>query len=153
MSNPHICPAHLDDALDLLRINAAAAVIDVHAAGLVVRHGDVRAELAQNAWRRFVGSTIRHIDSDAHFIERHAARETRFCKFHIATERVVDTRGAPDFVSSWPDGINLAVENEPLDFFFDLIIQFITIVPEKFDAVILIRIVRGRKDDAGIGAQ
>ena len=40
-----------------------------------------------------------------------------------------------------------------LDLSLDLVVEFVTVVPEKFDAVVLVRIVRGGEDDAGIGAQ
>ena len=82
--NADIRAAYLDDALDLLRMHAAATVVDVHAIRLVMRHGDVRAQLAQNARRGFVGSAIRDIDSDAHFLERHSPWKTCFGEFHVA---------------------------------------------------------------------
>ena len=34
---------------------------------------------------------------------------------------------------------------------FDLIVEFVAIVPEKFDAVVFVRIVRSGKNNAGIG--
>src|SRR5437867_6807221 len=114
VSNADIRATDFNDALDLLRMNAAAAVIDIHAIRLVMRHCDVRAQLAQNARRRFVSGAICHIDSHAHFLERHSAWETRFGEFHVATERVVNSRGASDFVRSRPNGIDLTGENELL---------------------------------------
>src|SRR5207244_4393575 len=95
----------------------------------------------------------RYIDSDTHLFERHSARETRFRKFHIAAQRVIDARGASDFVGSRPDGIDLTGENELLDFFFNLIVQLVTVVPEKFDTVVLIRVMRSGKNDASVGTQ
>jgi hypothetical protein len=118
-----------------------------------MRDGNIRAQLAQNARRRFVGGSICNIDCYPHFLERHSTRKTRFGEFHVATERVIDSGGASDFVGSWPDGIDLARKNKLLNFFLDLIIQLVTVVPEKFDAVVLIRIMLSGKDDAGIGAQ
>ena len=46
-----------------------------------------------------------------------------------------------------------AGKNELLDLFFHLIIQLVTVVPEKFDAVIFIRVVRSGENDAGIGTK
>ena len=37
--------------------------------------------------------------------------------------------------------------------FFHLIVQLVAVVPEKFDSVIFVRIMRGGEDDAGIGAK
>src|SRR5439155_3972570 len=130
--NAHIRAAYLDNALDLLRMNAAATVIDVHAIRLVMRHGDVSAQLAQDARRGFVRSAVRDIDSDTHFLERHSLWKTCFGEFHVPPERVIDSRRAPDFVRSGPDGIDLAAENELLNFLLDLIVQLVAVVPKKF---------------------
>ena len=111
MGNSHICAAHFDDALDLLRVRAAAAVVDIHAIGLIMRDHHVCPELAQDAWSRFISGAVGHIDSDAHFFERHPSRKARLGKFHITAECVIDARGTPDFVSGRPDGINLARKN------------------------------------------
>ena len=56
-------------------------------------------------------------------------------------------------MGSRPNGIDLAGENELLNFFLDLIVQFVAVVSEKFDAVVLIRIVRSGKDNTGVRAQ
>jgi hypothetical protein len=56
-------------------------------------------------------------------------------------------------VGSRPNGIDLAGENELLNFFLDLIVQFIAVVSEKFNAIVLIWIVRSGKDDAGVRPQ
>src|SRR5437868_2191129 len=153
MRNVNVRPAHLYDSLDFIRMNAAASIVDVHTVWLVVRHGKVRTEFAQNARRRFVSGAICDVHRDSHFFERHSTGKARLREFNVTTERVIDARRASYLVGSWPDGINLAAKNKLLDLFLNLIIQLVTIVPEKFDAVVLIRIVRSRKDDAGIGAQ
>ena len=66
---------------------------------------------------------------------------------------MVDSGGAPDFSRGRPDGIDFAAKNELLDFLFDLVVQLVAVVPEKFDAVVFVGIVRSGKNDAGIGAQ
>ena len=67
--NTDIRAADLDDALDLLRMNAAATVVDVHAIRLIMRNSNLRPQFSQNAGSRFVSGSIRHIDSDAHLLE------------------------------------------------------------------------------------
>ena len=62
-------------------------------------------------------------------------------------------RGAPDFARGRPNRIDLAGENELLDLLFDLVVELVAIVPEKFDAIVLVGIVRGGENDAGIGAK
>ena len=150
---PTSAPAYFDDPLNLLRMHAAAVVVDVHAVRLVVRYDHLRAEFAQNARRRFVGGAICDIDSRRAFLRATFRGKTRLGEFHVAAERVIDARGASDFVRGRPNRIDLAAENELLDFFLDLIVELVAIVPEKFDAVILVGIMRSGENDAGIGAQ
>src|SRR4029450_1146580 len=66
---------------------------------------------------------------------------------------IVDTRRASDVVGGWPDRIDFAGKNKLLDFFLNLIIQLVTVVPEKFDAIILIGIMRSGQDNTGVCAQ
>src|SRR5882672_7227586 len=80
-------------------------------------------------------------------------RKTCLCKFNVTTQSVINTRGASDLVCGRPDGIDLSGENKLLDFLLDLVIQLVTVVSKKFDAVVLIRIMRSRKDDTGVRAQ
>ncbi len=51
MRDANVCVGFPDESLDFLGVDAATAVVDIHAVWLVVRDGDVRAELAQNARR------------------------------------------------------------------------------------------------------
>ena len=127
--------------------------VDVGAVRLVVRDGQFRPELAQNAGRRFVAGAVRDIDRDAHFLERHPARETGFGKLHVTPEGVIDAGGAPDLLRGRPNGIDLAGKNELLDLLLDFVVEFVAIVPEKFDPVVLVGIMRGGEDDAGVGAE
>src|SRR4029077_12783687 len=97
--------------------------------------------------------TIRDIDRNAHFLERQSPWETSFRKLDVTTERVIDPGGAADLRRRRPDGIDLARENELLYLSLDFIVQFVAIVPEELDPVILVGIVRGGEDDAGVGPQ
>src|SRR4029453_12681926 len=93
----------LNEALNLLRVNAAALRIDVRAVRLVVRDRHFRAKLAQNAWGRLIGGAVRHIDSDPHFLKRHTARKARFGKFDITAKSIIDTRRRSYFSGGRPD--------------------------------------------------
>ena len=56
-------------------------------------------------------------------------------------KRVVNSGGAPDFPRGRADRIDLAAENELLQFRRrDLVIQLIAIMAEKFNAVVGVRI-------------
>src|SRR5207247_9597467 len=139
--------------LNFRGVIAPALRVEVRAVRFVVRDGYLRPEFAQNAWRRFVGGAVRHIDSDAHLLERHTARETRFGKFNVTAKGVINPRGAPDVSGSRPNGIDFSGKNKLLDLFFYMIVQLVAVVPEKFDAIIFVRIVRSGENDAGIGTQ
>src|SRR5262245_16558263 len=134
-------------------MHAAAAVVNVEAVRLIGRTGQLRSYLAQNAWSRFVSGAIPDIHCDAHFLERHSFGKTRFDEFHVTAERVIDARRATNVVRGRPNRIDLASENEIFDFFLDLVIQLVTVMPEKLDAVVLVRIMRGRQNDARVSAQ
>src|SRR5438270_11920871 len=134
-------------------MRAAASIVDVYAIRLVMDDGNFGTELAQNAGRRFVSRAVCDIDRDVHIIERHVAGKTALREFHITPKRVIDSRGPANFSRSRPDVVDLTHENEVLDLRFDLVVEFVTVVPEKFNAVVFVRIMRGRKDDAGVGAQ
>ena len=71
----------------------------------------------------------------------------------VAAQRIVDSTGAPDFSGGRPDRIDLAAENELLDLLLDLVIEFVAIVPEKFNSVVFVGIVRSGENDAGVRAQ
>src|SRR5260370_37306224 len=44
-------------------------------------------------------------------------------------------------------------ENEVLDLLFHLIVELVASVPEKFDAVVFVWVMRSGENDAGIGAE
>ena len=69
MRNANVRAAHLHDSLDFLRMNTAAAVVDVNTVWLVMGYADVRAKFAQDARRRFVSGAIRDVYSHSHFLE------------------------------------------------------------------------------------
>ena len=61
--------------------------------------------------------------------------------------------GLADLSGGRADCFDFAAENEVLDLLLDLVVELVAVVPEKFDAVVLVGIVRGGDDDAGIRAQ
>src|SRR3984893_796583 len=153
VSNADVRATFFDDALDLFRMRAAAFRIDVGPVRLVMRHDHFRAELAQNTRGRFVSGAIGNVDRDAHLLERHSARKTSLGELDVAAKRVVNALGAPNFLSGRTHRINFTGKNKLLDFFFDLIVKLVAVVPEKLDAVVFVGVVRSGKDDASIGAE
>jgi len=109
-----------------------------------VRDGNIGAEFAQDARRRFVSRAVGGIHRDSHFLECHPARETLFGELNITSKRVIDARGSTDFPRRRADRIDFARKHELLDLLLDLVIELVAIVPEKFDAIVFVGIVRCR---------
>jgi len=66
---------------------------------------------------------------------------------------VVDADGLADCVSRGTDGFDIATENQMFDLVLDVVVELVTVGPEKLDAVVVIRIVGGGDHNAGVGAQ
>src|SRR5262249_11640321 len=151
--NPNIGVGGCDEPLDFVRMHAAAAIVNIHSVWLVVGDLHVGAELTQNAGRGLVRGTVRDIYRDAQLLERHFSRETRLSEFNVASQCVIDTGGTSNFPCGWPNVVDFTRENEVLDLRFNLVIEFVAVMSEKFDTVVFVRIVGSREHDAGIGAQ
>ena len=74
-------------------------------------------------------------------------------KLDVAAEGIVDAEGLPDPCCRWTNVFDLTAEDDVFDALLDIVIELVTIMAEELDAVILIGIVRGGKDDARIGAE
>ena len=143
----------LDHALNLFRKSAAALRVDVCSVRFVVHDGCVRAELAQNAGRGFVSGAVRHVHRHPHFLQRHSARKTRLGKLDVTAKRVIDSAGPSDLSRGRPDRIDLAAKDQIFDLLLDLVVELVAVVPEKFDSVIFVRIVRRGENDARVGPE
>src|SRR5207248_7664208 len=94
---------------------------------------------------------MRAIDNDAQPVEAQSFREALLDEFDIAAAGVVEALGATELGRRGAAGRTLV---EPgLDLGFEIVGQLITIGSEQFDAVVDERIMRGRNDNADIGAQ
>src|SRR5205085_9855557 len=80
-------------------------------------------------------------------------RETRLREFDVAAQCVIDARGPSDFTGGRPDVVDLAAKNQIFDLRLDLVIEFVAVVPKKFNAVVFVRIVGSGENDAGIGPE
>ena len=93
------------------------------------------------------------IDHDAHSVQCEIAREGAFGVFDVAAQRVIDAHRLADFPGHGPDFFNFSAENQAFDAVFDFVIQLVAVGVEEFYAVVIVGIVRGGDDNAGIGAQ
>ncbi len=63
------------------------------------------------------------------------------------------SRSASNFAGRRPDVVDLTGKNQVFDLRFDLVIELVTVVPEKFNAVVFVRIMRSGENNAGISPQ
>ena len=90
-----ICGAALHDLrADVLGVERAGVVVDVHAVRLDADGRHVRAELAEDERRDPVGGAVRRVDDDAHAVEREIARERLLREDDVAPARVLEPLGA-----------------------------------------------------------
>src|SRR5689334_17657797 len=134
-------------------MSAAATGVDVHSVGLIVGDDHFGSELAQNAGTRFVGCAIRYVDGNPQLFERHFSREARLSEFNIPSKGVINPGGTSNVTSRRPNVVDSAGENQVFDLRLDLIVKFVAVMPEEFNAVVLIRIMRGGKNNARISPE
>ena len=84
-------------------------------------------------------------------VEPQPARKALLDEFDIAAARVVEPLGAAELGRLGAPARSLVEAG--LDLLLELVRQLVAVAAEQFDAVIAIRVVRGREDDAEIGAQ
>src|SRR6267142_562771 len=134
-------------------MHGTAIFVDVFAVRLIAVNDHVGAEFTQDARGGLISSTVRAIDNDAHPLKGHPSGKRCFGMLDVSAERVVNTDGFADFVGSGADIFDFTTENEVLNFVFDFVIELITVRPEEFNAVVVVRVVRGSNNDSGIGAK
>ena len=93
------------------------------------------------------------IHDDAQAFEIHSFWKGSLRILDIPAERIINADSFADFLGGGPNVFNRAGKNQVFDFKFDIVVEFVTVVLEKFDAVVFVRIVRSSENDAGIGAE
>ena len=153
VADADVCAGFADEACDFFGVGAAAAGVDVSSVGFVVKDAGAGTEFTENPRGAFVGGAVGDIHGDVDAFEGESFWKAGFGVFDVAAKGVVNALGLADFTSSGADAFDFAAEDEVFDALLDFVVEFVAVVAEKFDAVVLIRIVRGAEDDAGIGAQ
>ena len=127
-----------------------AFFVDVGAVGHIVENGDARAQLAENTGSAFIGRAMPGIHHDAQAFEIHPFRERGLRILHIPAQRIVNADGFADFLGGRANVFNGAAEDQIFNFRLDIVIQFIAVVLEKFDAIVFVWIVGRGEDDSRI---
>ena len=144
---PHF--AHL--ALQAPRRGRADLEIDVEPVRLDPDLDHLGAELPQRLGRDLVGGAIGAVDDDPHALERHVAAERPLGVFDVAGLHVVDAPGAAEVGRAGEHRGDFAV-HQRLDPRLDFVRELIAVRPKELDAVVLVRVVRGRDHHAEIAA-
>ena len=135
-----------------VRMRRAAFLVDVEAVGLDIDGDHLGAEFPQRFRRHLVGRAVGAIDDHPEARERHRLRQRALGELDIAVVHAVDALGPAE-----PFGIGQrhldALLQHRLDALLDLVGELVAVRPEQLDAVVEIRIVRGRDHHADVGAQ
>ena len=132
-------------------LGRAAFLVDVEAVGLDAEADDLGAELPQRFGRDLVGGAVGAIDHDAQAVERQVARQRALGEFDVAVLHAVDALGASEIGRLGEPLAEIGIDQR-LDAEFDLVGQLVAVRAEQLDAVVVVRVVRGRDHHAEIGA-
>ena len=144
---PHF--AHL--ARERLGRGRADFEIDVEPVRLDADLDHLRAELPQRLGSDLVGRAVGAVDHDAQAFERDVAGKRPLGVFDVARLDVVDALGAPEVRRAGEHRRDVAV-HQRLDPRLDLVRQLVSVGAEQLDAVVLVRVVRGRNHHPEVAA-
>ena len=120
--------------------------------GLAAELDHLGAELPQDLGRDAVSGAVGAVDHDLQAIQRHAARQARLQRLHVATARALQAHRAPQPVGA-RQALVARPEHAVLDHQLDLVRQLVAVRAEQLDPIVLIRVVRSRDHHAEVGAQ
>ena len=128
-----------------LRMQGAAALVDVPAVGLHGERDDLRAQLLEDERAEMVGRAVRAIDHHLESIERKRTHGI-LDELDVAAGRVVDADRLADGHGLF--GGEVGSEDQALDLEFEVIRQLEAVRAEDLEPVVLERIVRRGQHDA-----
>ena len=139
----------LPDLVDeRLRIGGAAFKVDVQAVRLGTDELDLGTQFTKDVGGHVIGGTVGAIQHHLQALELHAHRDGALAELNVAAVGIHHALGLAQMGGiDRPHGF----VQFRLDGQFHLIGELEPIGGEEFDAVVVIRIVRGANDDAGAG--
>jgi hypothetical protein len=141
---------HLGD--QLLRRGRADLVVDVEAVRLDADLEDFGAQFPQRRRRHLVGRAIGAIEHDAQAAEVDALGQGALGEFDVARlRRLVAMR--PADVAAFDSLLEQSLSISSSISVLDLVGELVAVGAEQLDAVVVVRVVRGRDHHAQIGAQ
>jgi hypothetical protein len=144
--------AHL---LDLLAerggLGRTAFVIDVEAVGLDSDGEHLGIQFLERLRRDPIAGAVGTVDNDAQALERKILRQRSFRELDIAVLDTVDASGAAE-IGALGKLLGQVGVDQLLDLAFHIIAELEPVRTEQLDAIVVIRIMRGRYHHAKIGA-
>ncbi len=133
--------------LQTFEMKRAAAGVDVAAVGRHTHREDLRAERAEEFGTEFVGGAVGAVQKDA--------EAGKFGSRKDAAAKKIEILGVERFVGYetrriFRRGSRAMFQNISFEFFFDGIRELHARVGEELHAIVVVRIVRGGDDDAGL---
>ncbi len=127
-------------------VGSADLFIDVNAVWLTTNGDNIGAQLTQYIWRNVIRRTISAIHHNFKLAQAQFIREGAFAKLDIATGGIDDTGGFTQL-----SRIHAGDRFFHLGFYglFNRIRQFGAVDREKFDPVVIVRVVRSGDNDPG----
>jgi len=127
-------------------VSRADVVVDIEAIGRDADRNHIGAKLVENVRGDVVSRAMRAIDHDLHAAQVKIIREGRFAKFDVATGGVFDAADLAQFARG---DARLGFVDGGFDGEFNVIVELLAIRAKELDAVVVVRVVRSRNDDAG----
>ena len=129
-------------------------VVDVETVGRGRHRGHARTEFMEDCGRGLVGRTMRAIDDQVQAAQIKIGREGGFAEFDVAPGGIFEPARAPEArgIDARQAAAQLIIDLA-LDRSLDLVGQLAAVTAEKFDAVVIVRIVRSRDHHARVETQ
>ena len=149
-ATPSAAPNRRTSSARRLGVQRAAAVVDVPAVGLHAQLDHLGAQLVEHLGRDLVGRAVGAVDHDPHAVQGRLRGEGVLQELDVAARR--RPRCAwPCRCSDGPLVVAVGL-HQALDLGLDLVGQLEPVAGEELDAVVLVGVVRGADDHAGVGA-
>jgi hypothetical protein len=137
---------------DPLRVERAAAVVDVAPVGVHAERDHVGAQLAQHRRPHPVGGTVGAVEHHAKAVERQVLGKRLLEEYDVTSGPIVDSSRLPDGVRRRSQLRERARGHQVLDLLLDGVGQLEAVSREELDPVVLVGVVTRRDHHAGVTA-
>ncbi|MNV05499.1 hypothetical protein D3C71_958400 [compost metagenome] len=135
---------------EIVDVHRTHAVVDVDPVGLGTDGDHLRAQLAEQQRGDVVGGTVRAVQHDLQAAQVERTRHAGLAELDVAAHCIARAHrlAQPVRLGGGEGAVQRGLQRQ-----FGGIVELLAIGGEELDAVVVMRVVRGTDDDAGIGAQ